>query len=62
MASWLAAQDNGVLVLGNSAVFVPFWFHLGPKVDLSGIIWALGPPLLGLLAHMGGPGPKVTLA
>ena len=33
---------------------------MGPKVDLSGIIWALGPPLLGLLAHMGGPGPKVA--
>ena len=60
MASWLAAQYNGVLVLGTSTVFVPFFVDLGPKVDLSGIIWALGPPLLGLLAHMGGPGPKVA--
>ena len=37
----------------------PFWLHLSSKVDVSGIIWALGPPLLGLLAHMGVPGPKV---
>ena len=60
MASWLAAQYNGVLVLGTSMVFVPFLASFGLQVDLFGIIWAVGPPLLGLLAHMGGPGPKVA--
>ena len=49
-----------MLVLGTSMVFVPFLASFGPKLDLSGIIWALGPALLGLLAHMGGPGPKVA--
>ena len=36
----------------------PFWLHLSSKVDVSGILWALGPPLLGLLAQRGGTWSK----
>ena len=60
MASWLAAQYNGVLVLGTSTVFVPFLASFGPQGGPVWHHWALGPPLLGFLAHMGGPGPKVA--
>ena len=60
MASWLAAQYNGVLILDTSTFFVPFvasfgshgkpvWHHLGPRATPFG---ALG-------TH-GGPGPKVA--
>ena len=36
MASWLAAQYNGVLVLGTSMVFVPFLASFGPQ---GGPVW-----------------------
>ena len=53
MASWLAAQYNGVLVLGTGMVFVPFlasfgpqgepvWHHLGPRATPFGALGTHG--------------------
>ena len=57
MASWLAAQYNGVLVLGTSMVFVPFlasfgsqgrpvWHHLGPRATPFGALGTHGGDLV----------------
>ena len=61
MASWLAAQYDGVLVIGTSTDFVsvlvsfgaqggPVWHHLDPRATP-----------LGLLAHMGGTWSKSSI-